>query len=63
MNNKPNNNIDKQNYLIKNIFLTSNYSVPINTIRINNDINGFNFNTINNIINKQISIKYRLINP
>ena len=54
MNNKPNNNIDKQNYLIKNIFLTSNYSVPINTIRINNDINGFNFNTINNIINKQI---------
>ena len=50
-------NIDKFTFLINHIFLIPNHSVPINIIRLNNDINSINFNTINPLINKQIFTK------
>ena len=50
-------NIDKFTFLINHIFLIPNHSVPINIIRLNNDINSINFNSINPLINKQIFTK------
>ena len=57
MNNNSNNNNEKLDYLIKNIFITPNYSDTINIIKFNNDLNLLNINTIKTTINKSIISK------
>ena len=50
-------NIDKLNYLIKNIFITSTNSDDFNSIKLNNDINSININKNNANINNNIMSK------
>ena len=57
MNMKVNNNNDKLDYLLKNIFITSMNSETFNTIKLNNNINSINIETINATINKSILSK------
>ena len=52
-----NKNIDKLNYLIKNIFITSTNSDDFNSIKLNNDINSININKNNANINNNIMSK------
>ena len=52
-----NNNKDKLNYLIKNIFISSIDSSPINIIKLNKNIDSFNFKEINTTINKALITK------
>ena len=52
-----NKNIDKLNYLIKNIFITSTNSDDFNSIKLNNDINSININKNNAYINNNIMSK------
>ena len=56
-NNKSNNNNDKLDYLIKNLFITSNFSVSINIIKFNNDVKLLNIHSIKTTINKSIISK------
>ena len=56
-NNKSNNNNDKLDYLIKNLFITSNFSVSINIIKFSNDINLLDINKIKTTINQSILYK------
>ena len=52
-----NNNKDKLNFLIKNIFISSIDSSPINIIKLNKNIDSFNFKEINTTINKALITK------
>ena len=57
MNMKVDNNKDKLDYLIKNIFINSMNTETFNTIKLNNNIDSININTINAAINKSIISK------
>ena len=56
-NNNSNNNKEKLDYLIKNIFITPNYSESINIIKFNNDVKLLNIHAIKTTINKSIISK------